>query len=99
MWVRIVQTFVYYTILVFLQLCLVQCHVPNYISTPSSKVEQHCILSESCVHDTIAVCGLNGDKKRSFLDLCDMLEFTCDTNQIYVHIDDEAGCPTERPRK
>ncbi|KAF9411432.1 hypothetical protein HW555_009779 [Spodoptera exigua] len=59
----------------------VNCHIPSHVSTPSSKNDQFCLLSESCVHDTIRVCGVMGDKKRTFLDWCDLLEFACDTNQ------------------
>lgn len=39
------------------------------------------MMSETCVHDTIPICGKMGDEKRTFLDLCDLLEYACDTNQ------------------
>ncbi|XP_075984372.1 uncharacterized protein LOC142982013 isoform X2 [Anticarsia gemmatalis] len=96
MWVSRAPAFVYYICFILFNLPLVQCHIPSYASTPSNKIEQFCHLSDSCVHDTIPICGRMGDLKRTFLDLCDMLEFACDTNQIYAHIDDEPGCPVPR---
>ncbi|XP_072933071.1 uncharacterized protein [Epargyreus clarus] len=79
-----------------LWLCLispVRSHLPDYASTPSNKVDQFCLLAQTCIHDTIPICGKMGDEKRTFLDLCDMLEYACDTNQIYTHVDDMKGCP------
>ncbi|KAJ8709108.1 hypothetical protein PYW07_008934 [Mythimna separata] len=74
----------------------VRCHISIHSSTPASKVEQHCDLAEGCVHDTIPVCGKMGDQTRTFLDLCDLLEYACDTSQIYVHVEDVEGCPAEK---
>ncbi|XP_028161488.1 uncharacterized protein LOC114353628 [Ostrinia furnacalis] len=74
------------------------CHIPNYITTPPNKIDQFCNLADTCVHDTIPVCGRMGDEKRSFLDLCDMLEFACDTNQVYTHIDDTDDCPVHKSK-
>ncbi|KPJ17924.1 hypothetical protein RR48_07321 [Papilio machaon] len=37
-----------------------------------------------------------GDEKRTFLDLCDLLEYACDTNQVYSHVDDMPGCPVSK---
>ncbi|KAL4717376.1 hypothetical protein ACJJTC_017263 [Scirpophaga incertulas] len=74
------------------------CHVPNHISTPSSKVDQFCLMADTCVHDTIAICGRMGDETRTFLDLCDLLEYACDTNLIFTHIEDTKDCPAERKK-
>lgn len=46
-----------------------------------NKVDQFCLLADSCIHDTIPICGRMGDEKRTFLDLCDLIEYACDTNQ------------------
>ncbi|KAL0868598.1 hypothetical protein ABMA27_008061 [Loxostege sticticalis] len=59
----------------------VYCHIPNYVSTPSNRIDQFCNLADTCIHDTIPICGRMGDEQRSFLDLCDMLEYACDTSQ------------------
>ncbi|CAK1545656.1 unnamed protein product [Leptosia nina] len=57
------------------------CHLPEHASTPSNKIDQFCSLADTCIHDTIPICGRMGDETRTFLDLCDLLEFACDTNQ------------------
>uniref|UniRef100_A0A2H1WS46 SFRICE_015833 n=1 Tax=Spodoptera frugiperda TaxID=7108 RepID=A0A2H1WS46_SPOFR len=62
---------------------------------PQNKNEQFCQLSDNCMHDTVRICGTMGDQKRTFLDMCDLLEFACDTNQIYTHVDEMEGCPEE----
>ncbi|CAH0731960.1 unnamed protein product, partial [Brenthis ino] len=89
MWLNII---IHYILLAFLILSVCS-HLPDYASTPSNKIDQFCSLADTCIHDTIPICGKMGDEKRTFLDLCDMLEFACDTNQIFVHVDDMAGCP------
>ncbi|XP_039760269.1 uncharacterized protein LOC120633924 [Pararge aegeria] len=71
-------------------------HLPDYASTPSNKIDQFCSLAETCIHDTIPICGKMGDEIRTFLDLCDLMEFACDTNQIFTHVEDMAGCPMHR---
>ncbi|XP_045519901.1 uncharacterized protein LOC123711374 isoform X1 [Pieris brassicae] len=69
------------------------CHLPEHASTPSNKIDQFCSLADTCIHDTIPICGRMGEETRTFLDLCDLLEFACDTNQVYAHVDDMEGCP------
>ncbi|KAJ8711675.1 hypothetical protein PYW08_008629 [Mythimna loreyi] len=96
MCVKITKAFVFCVSILLINLLQVRCHIPSEITTPANKVEQHCILAETCVHDTIPVCGQMGDQTRTFLDLCDLLEFACDKNQIYVHIDDKEGCPEKK---
>lgn len=44
-----------------------------------NKIDQYCNLAETCVHDTVPICGRMGEESRTFLDLCDLLEFACDT--------------------
>ncbi|XP_050354929.1 uncharacterized protein LOC126776449 [Nymphalis io] len=89
MWLNIII----YCILWTINIAPVRCHLPDYASTPSNKIDQFCSLADTCIHDTIPICGKMGDEKRTFLDLCDLLEFACDTNQIFVHVEDMAGCP------
>ncbi|CAH1635985.1 unnamed protein product [Spodoptera littoralis] len=93
MWSVILEIIVYLILLLTNYIPSVTCHIPSYVTTPANKNDQFCQLSENCMHDTIRVCGRMGEKKRTFLDMCDLLEFACDTNQIYVHIEDEEGCP------
>ncbi|KPI98751.1 hypothetical protein RR46_10069, partial [Papilio xuthus] len=64
-----------------------------------NKVDQFCQLAETCIHDTIPICGTMGDEKRTFLDLCDLLEYACDTNQVYSHVDDMPGCPVSKNKE
>ncbi|XP_045504344.1 uncharacterized protein LOC123700988 [Colias croceus] len=71
----------------------VLAHFPDHLSTPPNKVDQFCNLADTCIHDTIPICGRMGEDTRTFLDLCDLLEFACDTNQVYAHVDDMEGCP------
>ncbi|CAK1593779.1 unnamed protein product [Parnassius mnemosyne] len=68
-------------------------HLPENAVTPSNKIDQFCQLAETCIHDTIPICGTNGEKKRTFMDLCDLLEYACDTNEVYNHVDDMPDCP------
>ncbi|CAH2095234.1 unnamed protein product [Euphydryas editha] len=86
-------TVIIYCMLWTINIPLARCHLPDYASTPSNKIDQFCSLADTCIHDTIPICGKMGDEKRTFLDLCDLLEFACDTNQIFVHVEDMAGCP------
>ncbi|XP_073959796.1 uncharacterized protein [Choristoneura fumiferana] len=78
-------------------IAVVQCHLPDYVSTPSNKVEQFCVLAEKCIHDTIPICGRSGEEMRTFLDLCDLLEYACDSNNVFTHIEDTVGCPIAKP--
>ncbi|XP_053615563.1 uncharacterized protein LOC128678201 [Plodia interpunctella] len=80
----------FYIFLLFTYVC---GHIPIHVSTPANKIEQFCELADSCVHDTIPICGLMDKEKRTFLDICDMLEYACDHNKIYTHIEDVEGCP------
>ncbi|VVC95107.1 unnamed protein product [Leptidea sinapis] len=53
-------------------------HLPDSAPTPTNKVEQFCSLADTCIHDTIPICGQMGDQTRTFLDLCDLLDLrTC----------------------
>ncbi|KAI5644867.1 hypothetical protein NE865_03213 [Phthorimaea operculella] len=76
----------------------VRGHIPAYETTPANRIDHYCGLAENCVHDTIPVCGKNGDQTKSFLDICDMLEYGCDTSEIYTHVKDIAGCPVPTPK-
>ncbi|XP_026735852.1 uncharacterized protein LOC113499538 [Trichoplusia ni] len=93
MWVKIAEIILFHIVFLLINISPVTCHVPSYASTPSNKIEQFCQLSEACIHDTIAVCGKMGEEQRTFLDLCDLLEYACDHNQIFSHVDDMPGCP------
>ncbi|XP_073959797.1 uncharacterized protein [Choristoneura fumiferana] len=68
-----------------------------YILYFQNKVEQFCVLAEKCIHDTIPICGRSGEEMRTFLDLCDLLEYACDSNNVFTHIEDTVGCPIAKP--
>ncbi|XP_041982869.1 uncharacterized protein LOC121735935 [Aricia agestis] len=77
-------------------LCMNLTPAVNHVPDPPKRVnkaEELCELADSCMHDTIPVCGRMGEVRRTFLDLCDLIEYGCDTNQIFAHVEGNAQCP------
>ncbi|XP_047994197.1 uncharacterized protein LOC125232531 [Leguminivora glycinivorella] len=75
----------------------VQSHlVPPEETEGHDQLKKWCEYAYSCFHDKVYVCGRGAMQTRTFLDVCDMYEYSCETNQIYIKIketDSEPRCP------
>ncbi|KAL0819116.1 hypothetical protein ABMA28_008378 [Loxostege sticticalis] len=70
-------------------------HVPNY--KPTSELKKLCDHAYKCFHDTIIICGKSVNEARTFIDLCDMYEYSCETNMVFRHVKEEEGvCPNPK---
>ncbi|KAI5644862.1 hypothetical protein NE865_03208 [Phthorimaea operculella] len=61
-----------------------------------SQIKLLCEHAYDCFHDMVLVCGKSVHEARTFLDLCDLYEYSCETDIVYKHTTDEDGCPDER---
>ncbi|XP_063537578.1 uncharacterized protein LOC134746933 [Cydia strobilella] len=75
---------------------VVYCHLPPYVETEVNRVEAACDQARKCIHDTIPICGKSSsgsEKIRTFWDLCDLFEYSCDNEEVWRHTPDVEGCP------
>ncbi|CAF4841631.1 unnamed protein product [Pieris macdunnoughi] len=62
-----------------------------------SELKKLCEHAYTCFHDTVITCGKSVNEARTFLDLCDLYEYSCEYNMVFRHVKEEEGiCPNPR---
>ncbi|CAH0677671.1 unnamed protein product [Spodoptera exigua] len=69
----------------------------NFETIGWAELKKACDNACECFHDTVIVCGKSVNEARTFLDLCDLYEYSCEHNMVFRHVKDEEGvCPDPR---
>ncbi|KAI8437694.1 hypothetical protein MSG28_011932 [Choristoneura fumiferana] len=55
-----------------------------------------CEHAYSCFHDKVIVCGKSVNEARTFIDLCDMYEYSCEYVMVFRHVKDDEYCPNQK---
>ncbi|XP_075984730.1 uncharacterized protein LOC142982216 [Anticarsia gemmatalis] len=51
----------------------------------SAKLQEECNIADICRHDQVPVCGIDScGEMRTYIDVCDMHEFNCDSKKDFV---------------
>ncbi|CAG4960181.1 unnamed protein product [Colias eurytheme] len=62
-----------------------------------TELKKLCEHAYTCFHDNVIICGKSVNEARTFLDLCDLYEYSCEYNMVFRHVKDEEGiCPNPR---
>ncbi|KAM3961166.1 uncharacterized protein ACR2FA_004718 [Aphomia sociella] len=86
-------------LLVLLLITLLHCINGHIVGDKAhlSQLKKLCEHAYTCFHDTVIICGKSVNEARTFLDLCDLYEFSCEYNMVYRHVKEEEGvCPNPK---
>ncbi|XP_052754091.1 uncharacterized protein LOC128201363 isoform X1 [Galleria mellonella] len=62
-----------------------------------TELKKLCEHAYTCFHDTVIICGKSVNEARTFIDLCDLYEYSCEYNMVYRHVKEEDGvCPNPK---
>ncbi|XP_050556170.1 uncharacterized protein LOC126911683 [Spodoptera frugiperda] len=65
--------------------------------TQLSELKKMCEHAYTCFHDLVIVCGKSVNEARTFLDICDLYEYSCEYHMVFRHVKEEEGvCPDPR---
>nr|XP_053615789.1 uncharacterized protein LOC128678347 [Plodia interpunctella] len=64
--------------------------------TRLTELKKLCEHAYTCFHDTIIICGKSVNEARTFLDLCDLYEYSCEYNMVFRHVKEDETCPNPK---